>query len=58
MKTFAMVLLWLAVIAGWITHIVVAIQAQAWVFMIVGILLGPLAVIHGWATWLGYCWLC
>ena len=43
--------------AGWITHLVVAIQAQAWVFMIVGALLGPVAVVHGWSVWLGFDWL-
>lgn len=46
----------LAAFAGWITHLVVSIQAQEWVFMIVGALLGPVAVVHGWATWLGYNW--
>ena len=43
--------------AGWITHIVISIQAQAWAFMIVGALLGPVAVVHGWSVWLGFNWL-
>lgn len=47
----------LGVIAGWITHVVVAIQAQAWLFMIVGALISPVAVVHGWSVWLGYDWL-
>lgn len=50
-------LLVLAVFAGWLTHIIVAIKMQAWVFMIVGALLGPVAVVHGWSVWLGYDWL-
>jgi hypothetical protein len=58
---FIGIALWLCVagviIGGWITHIIVAIQAQAWLFMIVGALIAPVAVIHGWAEWLGYNWL-
>lgn len=45
------------IFAGWVTHIVVAIQAQAWAFMIVGALLMPVAVVHGWSVWLGFNWL-
>lgn len=47
----------IAGICGWITHIIVAIAAQAWMFMIVGALLMPIAVIHGWSVWLGFNWL-
>ena len=46
-----------AIIAGWVTHIVVAIQAQAWAFMIIGLLFVPIAVAHGWSVWLGFDWL-
>jgi hypothetical protein len=41
---------------AWLTHIVISIQASAWLFMIVGALIPPVAVVHGWATWLGYSW--
>ena len=51
------VIVWLAILAGWITHLVVAISAKAWLFMIVGALIAPVAVIHGWAYWLGFDWL-
>lgn len=47
----------LAIFTGWITHIVISIQAQAWLFMIVGALLAPVAIVHGWSVWLGYDWL-
>lgn len=50
-------LLFLVIIAGWITHLVVCIAAKAWLFMIVGALIFPVAVVHGWATWLGYDWI-
>lgn len=46
----------ISAIPAWITHLVVSIQAQEWVFMIVGALLAPVAVVHGWAIWLGYNW--
>jgi len=45
------------VIAGWLTHLVVSIIAQEWVFMIVGALIFPVAVTHGWSVWLGFNWL-
>ena len=47
----------LLIAAGWLTHIIVAIKAQAWIFMIVGALIVPVAVVHGWAEWLGFEWL-
>jgi hypothetical protein len=47
----------LLVVAGWLTHVIVAIQAQAWIFMIVGALIVPVAVVHGWSEWLGFDWL-
>lgn len=54
---FVPVAIWFAIIGGWLTHIVVSIMAKAWLFMIVGALLAPVAVVHGWATWLGFDWL-
>ncbi len=49
--------LMLAALAGWVTHIVVGIMAKAWLFMIVGALIAPVAVVHGWSVWLGFNWL-
>ena len=45
------------IMAAWITHLVVAIGAKAWLFMIVGALIFPVAVVHGGSVWLGYDWL-
>ncbi len=50
-------LIGLSLIAAWITHIVVGISAKAWLFLIFGALMAPVAVIHGYATWLGFDWL-
>lgn len=47
----------LAIPAGWVTHLIVAISAKAWLFMIVGALAAPVAVVHGWSVWLGFDWL-
>ena len=44
-------------VAGWITHLVACVAAKAWLFMIVGALIVPVAVVHGWSVWLGYDWL-
>jgi len=51
------VMLWLTVVAAWLTHIIVAIQASAWVFMLVGAIIWPVSVAHGMAVWLGYSWI-
>lgn len=50
-------LFYAALFAAWITHLVVAIQAQAWLFMIVGALIAPVAIVHGVSVWLGFDWL-
>jgi hypothetical protein len=47
----------LAVFAAWLTHIITCIAAQAWLFMIVGALIAPVAVAHGVSIWLGFDWL-
>lgn len=57
MSNISGVFLFLAALAGWITHLVVSIAAKAWLFMIVGALIVPVAVVHGWSVWLGYDWL-
>lgn len=57
MKNIFAIAAFLSIPAAWVTHIIVAIQAKAWIFMIVGALLAPVAVIHGYATWFGFDWL-
>jgi hypothetical protein len=56
MKTILGLLIFISTFGAWVTHIVVSIKAAAWTFMLVGIFLPPIAVFHGWATWLGYTW--
>lgn len=50
-------LLSITFLAAWLTHIVVAIAAKAWLFMIVGAMIFPVAITHGFSVWLGYHWL-
>lgn len=48
------VLLMLSAIPAWITHIVVCIRNEQWLFLIAGALAAPVAVIHGWGIWFGW----
>jgi hypothetical protein len=50
-------IIYFAVIAAWLTHIMTAIGAQAWLFMIAGALIFPVAIAHGVSVWLGFDWL-
>jgi len=49
---------WLALIlsplAAWLTHIIVTIQAQEWVFLLAGAIFAPIGVIHGFGVWFGF----
>ncbi len=40
-------------VAGWITHVIVCIQDENWIFLIAGAIAAPIAIIHGWGVWLG-----
>lgn len=40
-------------VPAWITHIVVCIQDEKWLFLIAGAIMAPIAVIHGWGVWFG-----
>jgi hypothetical protein len=46
-----------AVFAAWLTHILTTIALKAWIFMIVGALIFPVAIAHGISVWLGFNWL-
>lgn len=41
------------VFAGWLTHVIVTIQMQAWIFLLAGAIFAPVGVIHGWGLWFG-----
>ena len=44
--------LWL--IASWLTHIVVCLQAGKWGFLLAGAIVFPIAWIHGTGIWFGW----
>ncbi len=43
----------LLVLAGWLTHIIVTIQAAKWILLLAGAILFPIGIIHGWGLWFG-----
>ena len=51
---FAAILFGLLVFAGWLTHVIVTIQAAAWGLLIAGAIMVPIGVIHGWGIWFGF----
>lgn len=44
----------IASVAGWITHVVHCIKTQEWLLLIAGAIAAPLGVIHGWGLWFGW----
>ena len=51
---FAAVGLAVSTIPAWITHIVVCIRSEEYVFLVAGALMPPIGVIHGWGVWFGW----
>lgn len=49
--------LFIVIMAAWATHIITAIAVKAWLFMVVGALIAPVAIAHGFAVWFGFNWL-
>lgn len=43
-----------AVIAAWITHVLVCIKTAAWILLLFGCIVFPVGVIHGFGVWLGF----
>lgn len=42
-----------AVVAAWITHVIVCIKASAWILLAFGCIVAPVGVIHGIGIWFG-----
>ena len=49
----ALVILMITSFAGWLTHIIVCIQNEAWLLLIAGAIAAPIGVIHGVGIWFG-----
>lgn len=43
----------LAIIAAWLTHVIVCLGTMQWGFLIAGGLCAPIGVIHGIGIWFG-----
>jgi len=50
----AIVALILTALAGWVTHVIVCIQAAQWILLAFGAIVVPIGVIHGWGCWFGW----
>jgi len=44
----------LASIGAWLTHIVTCITTEAWILLLMGAVVFPVGIIHGAMVWLGY----
>lgn len=46
-------LILVACLAAWITHIIVCLKTASWGFLVAGALFFPIAIIHGAGIWFG-----
>lgn len=53
LKMMFLITFGLASLAAWLTHVVVCIQNEAWLFLIAGAMMFPIAVVHGVGVWFG-----
>ena len=44
----------LASIAAWFTHVFVCLSEEAWGFLIAGAIMFPIGIIHGIGIWFGF----
>ena len=47
------VLIVIALIAAWFTHVIVCIGEETWGFLIAGAIFFPVAIVHGIGIWFG-----
>lgn len=43
----------ISAIPAWITHVIVTILNEEWILLVVGALVPPVGVVHGWGIWFG-----
>lgn len=39
--------------AAWVDNVIVCIQHQEWILLLIGTIVPPIGMIHGWGLWLG-----
>lgn len=48
------VFIMVALVAAWLTHIVVCLSEEAWGILIAGAIMFPIGIIHGIGLWFGF----
>jgi hypothetical protein len=43
----------LALVAVWLTHVIVCLSSGSWGFLVAGALMWPIGIIHGVGLWFG-----
>jgi hypothetical protein len=46
----------IALLGAWMTHVIVCLTAGAWGYLIAGAIFFPVAVVHGVMLWFGAGW--
>lgn len=50
---FVFLTLILCLIPAWITHVIYTISHELWVLLVVGALVPPVGIVHGFMVWFG-----
>ena len=53
LAVLAILFIWGATAAGWLTHVVTTVQQGEWLLLIAGAAFFPVGILHGWGIWLG-----
>jgi hypothetical protein len=48
------IVVFFAILAGWINHLYICFSEKLWGFLIAGAIFFPIGVVHGWGAWLGF----
>ena len=43
----------LATVGAWIQHFITTVSEEMWVLLVVGAIMPPVGVLHGWLVWTG-----
>ena len=52
-EALVMFLFFIAMVAAWLTHVIVCIKTASWLFLIAGAIFFPIAIVHGIGVWFG-----
>lgn len=43
----------LATVGAWVQHFITTVSEEMWVLLVVGAIIPPVGVLHGWLVWFG-----